>query len=913
MASTNGVLTPPTHSDLTNPSITHSAKRKRDESMERHNLTNGINNDSKSLVLTEEHHGGSQIQVMDLIDILKRYVCWIHPPPKMTSVGLFTFESCTHSYSHDTSPSILTRPLPERALSAEHQAKRQKAEDIAEPSNIITRLVSNSYTTMDEVLEDIDAAVSDIVDRLHLPNNAIRPQNTSATLTQSTITTKLSAFKKMAHDLVQREKALKKETRSNSVMNTSSYMINGNLGANSLTQINSGEGEKKLVLTLYGNAPGPKQLFSSLQIPVAVNGESTNVFKHLEEAGLPNGITTTQIVPIQAAGIVENKRRVQTLGDLFPTPSNVLSMQPPKPSKIATTRSSTVGWYQPTVADGPSRSPIYSRQSITTGQWLDYSNASLSPSTKRKQRDRAMSLSGRVPLADVESGESETAKLDALFRGVYSSFAPTRDDSAAVAPQGMINRLWWQRNGEKSLDRLIENSQKLDDVLTNKVDMDDSAMLDAANEEDEFKEAVENWDEEAIDPSLVPLGAGFEKSAEEKDTVEVLQGISELLETLNSYQRIRHLSLNPSNRPAGLLSAPETTALGTPSKPSDSEFATYEILKSQLSLMIATLPPYAVAKLNSDQLAELRISTKIEVKMDDCKGIMEEDEAATRAKVAAMSATNSSNSRPAQPASLHRSSSSSLYGNQYAHSRPSSSQQYYGAQTPIRPPQPNGQRPPSTAPVPYQQRPTSSATFRPNPYPAVGYPHQASRPVQQYGTGTPQYPHNPGTPGYGRPSPNFQTVPQSAPQAHLATRYGNQGSYTPQSQNGVDYRYGNGNGVNVPRQNSPQKPLYSPQPTSAQAQPRFSTTTPTLPLNRQQTYLHQNPMMNGGSSQPHNQLGPTNYNTFMTTEQQSSMMERQRAQLAQQQGTQHQARNAAQAGAMGTPSKPQINGVPAGL
>jgi len=45
----------------------------------------------------------------------------------------------------------------------------------------------------------------------------------------------------------------------------------------------------------------------------------------------------------------------------------------------------------------------------------------------------------------------------------------------------------------------------------------------------------------------------------------------------------------------------------------------------------------------------------------------------------------------------------------------------------------------------------------------------------------------------------------------------------------------------------------------------------------------------------------------MTPEQQSSMMERQRAQLAaQQQGTQHQARNAAQAGALGSP-QPQIS------
>ena len=46
-------------------------------------------------------------------------------------------------------------------------------------------------------------------------------------------------------------------------------------------------------------------------------------------------------------------------------------------------------------------------------------------------------------------------------------------------------------------------------------------------------------------PSLVGLGAAPEKSAEEKDVEEILDGNSELLDTLNSYQRNRHMSLNP--------------------------------------------------------------------------------------------------------------------------------------------------------------------------------------------------------------------------------------------------------------------------------------------------------------------------------------------------------------------------------
>jgi hypothetical protein len=87
-------------------------------------------------------------------------------------------------------------------------------------------------------------------------------------------------------------------------------------------------------------------------------------------------------------------------------------------------------------------------------------------------------------------------------------------------------------------------------------------------------------------------------------------------------------------------------------------------------------------------------------------------------------------------------------------------------------------------------------------------------------------------------------------------------------------------------------------------------------------------MMNGSASQTpqpfgHQSSGLTNYSTFMTAEQQESMVGRQRAQLAAQQAqlaaqqanAQQQARNAAQA-AMGSPSKTQVNGgnpVAAGL
>jgi hypothetical protein len=796
----------------------------------------------------------------------------------------------------------------------------------------MTRYGANEYTTLEEVLQDIDTAVSSIMDKLQLPNGAARNQFRPVPQHETELIIKVKSFKQRAHELVRREivAAEKRSLGLNAQTKFANHTANGSLGSGAFTQINASGDENKIVLTLYGNAPGPKQLFSSLQIPSRVSGEQREILQTIREAGLPNGISTTKIVPIKPTSLTDDKKRVLTLGELFPTPSTVPALLPPKPSKIATTRSSTVGWYQPAAGESLPKTASYFKQSISTGHWLDYSNASSSQGNKRKQRERALSLGGsKAPQVDHEPAEPATAKLDALFRSAYSSFAPTKDDSAAIAPTGVLDRIWWQQMGVKSFERVVDNFNKLEDVIDPQLVANDS--VEDADEIKKFEELSEEMEKDAIDTSLVPLEAKDEKSAEEKDVEEILEGISELLETLNSYQRIRHMSLNSSSRPAGLLSAPDTTSLGTPTKPSEPEQATYEMLKSQLTLMIASLPPYAVAKLDPDRLADLSISTKMEVHLSDHKGVMEEDEASARAKVAAMSAA--SNTRAAPAANLHR-SNSSLYGNQYAPSRsgpPVANNQYYGsAQTPVRPPSNPMQRPPNTTPVPYQpQRPAAGAPYRPTNYGTPNYPHQASRPAQQpYAPGQQQYLQTPSNP-YMRPlGQNYQHIPPSAPQAAMNGRYPGQAAYPqqgPPTPNAMNYTYGQNSNINIARQASPQKPLYSPQPSATQPRPSYSNPTPANLQERRPfvqnavAQISQSPMMNGSASQSpqpfaHQSTGLTNYSTFMTAEQQESMVGRQRAQLAAQQAqlaaqqaSQQQARSAAQA-AMGSPSTTQVNG-----
>ncbi|TVY24667.1 hypothetical protein LHYA1_G006872 [Lachnellula hyalina] len=903
MASVNGVLSPPPQQaeaetlSPNNEAILLSAKRKRDESIEAQNNVNSVS-DSKDIGQMALSIEESQSLVRDLVDVLK---------------------------AHDIVPSILSQPLPRRE-SSEPQAKRHKAEDGSEmqsSSSILTLVSSNVYTGLDDVLKDIDIAVSAVKEKLQMPNDVAHDEQS-----QSELSTKASAFKKRAHELVAREEAFSAASR----VNGAAFSSNASLGVKASTEINVGPTNTKTVLTLYGNAPGPKQLFSSFQAEDA-NGEKSELVQTLRRAPLPAGISTTDIVSIPFNNLVEDSKR-NTLGDAFPTPPNVPSLQPPKPSKVANTRSSTVGWYQPAAADPQRRTGTYFTQNITPGVWLDYSNASSPPqSGKKKQRDRAMSLGGaKAPQLDVEPAESEAAKLDAVFRSVYSGFAPTKDDSAAVAPTGVIDRIWWQQVGQRNYERLIENEANIDSVTG--TESKARPLVEEDEELKEFEKLAETWESDIVDPTLLPVEARYEKSFEEKSVDEILEGISELLETLSSFQRKRHMSLNPSNRPAGLLSAPDTSTLGTPTKPTDSEQNTYEIIRAQLKMMIQSLPPYAVAKLNGDQLADLNISTKIEVYLDDYRGVLEEDEQG-RAKAPATSVTAP---RPST-SSLHRGSPSALYGNQYSASRPpaAATHQYYGGgtSTPVRAP-PTLPRAPSTGQVPYQApRPTAPAAYRPQGYGTPSFQQPAPRPVQH------QYPQTNGaqymTPNaqpYMRPAAQgYQGVPQSAPPASMNGRYPSQPTYPHQAQaqgqNGLDYhRFANGS--QIPRQNSPPNQMFAQnsQTNHAQAHPAYSghsTPTPGIAQNRQ-SYL-QNQVSNGSTPQatPAQYSQPrqtTGYSTFMSQEQQQLMLERQRAQLANQQQARHAAQaaqtvinNGSDARSPSTPT-PQINGssaVAAGL
>ena len=392
----------------------------------------------------------------------------------------------------------------------------------------------------------------------------------------------------------------------------------------------------KTVLTLCGGERSAKQLFSSLAKP------STRTAALMEQP-LPNGITTTNIIPVHS--IEEDGKKLSTIGQRFPPSSRLKTLSPPKPaSKHTSTRSSSISWHNPAEASvTPKEANIrdtYIKQPLSTGRWLTYNVAPsseqlTSPKSKQKHRDRALSTGEPQSAIPVEVSAVRTqAKEDALFRSVYSSFAPSRDDFGAIVTENQKNRLWWSKHGEAQYQEVLDSRD--DELYGIEEDGQQDSIVREEIDEKAVEEAISNW--ESIGGAYEPLSDHKSKGQAQAQATEaegLLQEISELLETLNSHQRVRNLSNG-----RGLPGQKETLASmpSSPSSPSFAETDVYETLRSQLVDIIATLPPYMVAKLDGNKAGALQISTKIEIPGKDQKGTLEEDGFSAKAKASTATA-----------------------------------------------------------------------------------------------------------------------------------------------------------------------------------------------------------------------------------------------------------------------------------
>ena len=690
-------------------------------------------------------------------------------------------------------------------------------------TTIAAKMAANAYTHVADLAADVaraaDAALLELSE-----SSTGGPENTKT----AKAVTRVAEFKAKALDIVRREKAY----------------------PNAAPEATDGEDSKsasqnsQAILSVVGYAPQERRLFSSLPISSDVD---------VTEFNLPPGVSFSRIVP---SG---QQEAVHTIGEVFGAPRPLPPLQPPKqPSTQA--KGNMLDFYHPELAETAKyRGNCYFNTKLSAGHYLDYSNATPPSQSITKQRERAQSLAGKKP----STTELAMSEMESLFRGAFSSFAPSKDDSSAVVPSGLAGRMWWQKSRSHSLQHMVE-VEYYEDISSANVfkDTDEVVELDEAG----VREAIDNWDDNAVDPSLEDA-MGTKKDEADKEVDDILGEVTDLIETLASYQRIRNLTLpNSHNRQSSDPVTGDMLATSGP-QPSEDEQATYEVLKAQLALIIKTLPPYAVAKLNGDQLDDLLISSKVQVQTDQYNGVMEEDDAGVQARIRAQqqAAAQAAQARPNAPRAA---SISTPYANQYQQAgqyatpsrTPSHPQQYFrNMGTPNYQQQRN-----VSSPVQQHQRPPQPNQYtRPNGFPNQ-YATQLAKAQTPYGhQNMPQYAN--------QQRPPHSQMQQGTPNTRYNFQPGFQGTPA-QSANHASFA----NGM-PPRNMSPQMPQqrhqqqFSPSPNMQQAQ-RFSTSGQPNQHNRQ------------GSNPGHFSQSPglTGYHTVIPEAQQQRILDQAKARVAAQ-------------------------------
>ncbi|KAI9654876.1 MAG: hypothetical protein M1831_005245 [Alyxoria varia] len=568
---------------------------------------------------------------------------------------------------YDTTPSILEYALCDPLTSdtcEEPGTKRTKLADDTNHENhgTIAKKVQNlKYTSFEDFRSDVGRAITGILSSAkshyfgedadsqwrYSPRNVEYPR----------LVAHSQAFRKMSDDLMRSEQA-----------DAASPLTNGaheSLNDKEALDICKDDASKrslggKAVLTLFGNAQGHKQLFSSAQKPLPrkswtsrVSGSEAQTYEDaimpLRENGLPNQIFRTGTMPVDGSA---NNIRPARFIDSFAPPQSLRSMSPPKVPKYPSTRGSSVTWTHDVPVQDPPRKLEYTEQKLPAGQWLGYNGLAVSqepssPEEKRKRRDRALST-GEASIIPSEGAKAaqHRAKEEALFRSAYSSFAPSIDNSSALVPEEVRSRIWWETYGQSSFERNFPLDAEFEgeDLMPG----EDVPGRDP-DEETCFREAVEQFDPSTAE-SVDPI---FDTETGSGSTTDVLHEVGELLEMLYSHQRIRNSSVSSKNRPSATTSTSSQEINSGLSVPTKDEQETYKKIKSRLASLVGTLPPYDLTKLKG-QHSGLTVSQRLVVEGESYRGSMEEDQLSRMAKNAAFNAARgaTSGARPmATPAS----------------------------------------------------------------------------------------------------------------------------------------------------------------------------------------------------------------------------------------------------------------------
>ena len=536
--------------------------------------------------------------------------------------------------SFDTTPSILHHAL--SPVNGDHPSPKKARTSEPETTPSVASLVrSQKYISLDDFEQDLNTAIKETLE------DDEASEETNGIGDKTNFAEKAERLKREVKRILQRERLLgsqlSSELSTTWVHGDPKAPING-VEKPEVSTVPTKVSQGRTVLTLYGTAPTPKQLFSSLRDDhINANGDT------FSGHGLPNGISVTRIIPpIQSS--TKTSKREQRLGEIFAPSSSQPPLNPPRQSRKTTTRSSSIDWFDPvdvmTSSSRPNRRDPYAMQPQSTGKWLKYgrdkSAASNSSSeAKRKQRGRTLSSGEKQ---DAEAPEIQAtqrrAEEDALFWKVYSNFGPDRDSSFATVPENIKSKVWWSRIGERRFDAR-------EDALPYQ-DGDETDGISAAPDHD--KDMLQDPVEVRDDDEYVPVG--WEPLQDSKPSPEVvgdnyedaIQEISKLIELLHSHQRVRHLAQNASSRVSASQNTQSGPHSGSTSSPSTDEAEVHRQLKARLATVVSSLPPSILARLGGDESGELGIAAEIPIAVDGFRGTMEEEDLSTKSKPASTAA-----------------------------------------------------------------------------------------------------------------------------------------------------------------------------------------------------------------------------------------------------------------------------------
>jgi hypothetical protein len=666
---------------------------------------------------------------------------------------------------HDTELQLLSCPFPN--TTTKPRTKRAKVSGDPETSNIRTRVNSGKYNTLQEFLSDIERASAAVIERNQTQSHGAKDDGSPLT----EVVNRIAAFKKHMNSLIGQSFISQAEVKTETVEDDADESAE-------LHAINVCPREDKPALTLFGNPANPKQLFSSLQksVKVPLQSESgpekfVEVQEELREAALPNGISATKVVPYNLDASQHSKR---TFGEVFAPRETLPKLEPPRKRPHLATSATWLDRFDAVFDVGTflgDRSN-YCLASLPTTDWLHYGSVTASPAFW----DRVEKQSAEADIVHRHGDPALwTGPDSSAFQGVFSSFAPSYDSSNAIVQAASKNMVWWGRRGANRLNTLLSVSLAEDaeeDAAQNEIQ---TAQPGSIGELDEsiLDEMVASFNAEDFGRNVTEPVTTGEVDLESKAIKETLQEVSELLDTLSSYQRIRSLKLptelHPPGPPIPELNEPLGFDLGDVNTPSDAETLVYDTLKSSLAAIISNLPPYAVAKLDGHQLAELNISQKVLIDAPDYNGTMEKDDyTLSQERAAALIAAANAANRISTPSASRPSN--------YQGSHTGYNQRAFASNA-RAPPQPGFQVTPQHARQPsvpntYTHaygagRPPSTPSQRP----ATSTQYAPTNPQYSQGSQAPQY-QRPASNGYAQVSPQPYTPRPGQPGAYNATPQG---------------------------------------------------------------------------------------------------------------------------------------------